>query len=252
MTSFKSLPEFITLSMKRSGHHAIMHWIMCNMDHNFIHYNCCFIKNNNIIPMGGNNVMVYDEKNQITNYRKKNIGYKTIEKNNPHITAKMYNFEDYPASILNNKLIVGKKIVIMRDLYNMLSSSLKQNKKSYGGKIFKQRINKWLSHMEIIKDENILFINYNKWFNDKNYRDTISSLLNFTNKDKGLDYVPHFGKGSSFDQQNKNGRDMAVLERYKFLNESNIKEIKNHDRFPEIYEFNKKVFSLDFNEIFKL
>jgi hypothetical protein len=244
--------NYFTLSMKRSGHHAVMNWIMSNMEENFIFYNSCFIENGEVVPMGRNNVTVYDKKNQQTNYRKKGTDFKIIEENNPHITAKMYNFEDYYTTILDDKLIDGTKIVVMRDIYNMIASSIKQNEKKYGDKVkLKDRIDRWLSHTQIVEDEGIIFINYNKWFSDNNYRNEISVLLNFTNKDVGMNYIPHFGKGSSFDLQNKKGKDMLVLERYKSLSEVYIKEIKNHERFNEINYLNKSIFGMDYNKIFK-
>ena len=62
-----------------------------------------------------------------------------------------------------------------------------------------------------------LIINFNNWFVSKEYRKKISETLGVPFTDKGLEFIPEDGKGSSFDKRQYNGiaQQMKVLERYK-------------------------------------
>ena len=246
------MKNYYCFSMKRSGHHAVIHWIMCNSKDFFVHYNCCNIKNDVVSPESkyGNNTIVYDKDNNITDYHKENISIKEIEKINNHISARMYSFEDYDCNIVD-KEFVKRKIVIIRDVYNMLASSVKQNEKKYGGSLFEERMDLWLKNFNhAIKDDSIVLINYNNWFSKKNYRDLIGNKLGFKNEDVGISYVPRFGDGSSFDKRSKEGVTLDVLNRYSFLKKKHILRIKKYEKFEELKKINKQFFNLDFDKIF--
>ncbi|MGM3151143.1 hypothetical protein, partial [Escherichia coli] len=61
-------------------------------------------------------------------------------------------------------------------------------------------------------------VNYNKWFYSEAYRRELSRPFGpFT--DKGLNFIPNHGGGSSFDGHYYQGiaQDMMVLDRYKTL-----------------------------------
>ena len=230
-----------------------MNWIMCNMNHNFIHYNCCSFVGESIVPMHRTNVVVYDENNKMKNFLSRGIDFKKIKKKHSKIDAEMYNFEDYNINIFNKINFEHTKIIVIRDLYNMMASSLKQNIKNYGGGTFNSRLNKWIGHAHLVNNmpPNYICINYNKWFELKEYRDEIAKSLGFTNKELEVNKVPHFGKGSSFDKQKKKGSDMDVLKRYKYLPNKYIKKIEEHKKFKKIKELNKFLFNIDFEEIKK-
>jgi hypothetical protein len=65
--------------------------------------------------------------------------------------------------------------------------------------------------------QNRVFINFNKWFGDIEYRMQISRNLGLVFNDAGINTVPEFGDGSSFDGTAFNGQaqNMNVLNRWR-------------------------------------
>ena len=62
-----------------------------------------------------------------------------------------------------------------------------------------------------------IYINYNRWFSDKSYRDELANKLGLSKSDKDLNTVTGHGYGSSFDKKKFNGhaQQMNVLSRWK-------------------------------------
>ena len=88
---------------------------------------------------------------------------------------------------------------------------------------------------------NMYFINYNKWFIDKLYRQQICKDLNLHFTDIAIDSVVHYGQGSSFDKQKFDGRaqDMSVNQRYKIYEQT--PEFQQYKR-PELIPISEKIF----------
>ncbi|NEP74518.1 MAG: hypothetical protein F6K25_22760 [Okeania sp. SIO2G4] len=63
---------------------------------------------------------------------------------------------------------------------------------------------------------NKVVIDYNKWFADVNYRQQLSSQLNFEFSDAGINEVKGYGGGRSFDKLSFQGKgsEMNVLGRW--------------------------------------
>lgn len=228
--------DYFVFGMKRSGHHAIINWILNHYD-SFIYYNNCIIKNNKLH---------YTEKNGI------------IKNGTPPYEIKLLSFEDRKninqSSIKSISKIKKpiKNILIIRDAYNNYASRFEK-------KINKSNAN-WVKNwhnyddVEIWKNYakefigetnylNAIKINYNLWFQDIEYRKEISKNFGvFT--DKGFEEVPKFGNGSSFDYKkfDNHAQKMKVLERWKnFYNDSNYYKKIVLDK--EIKELNEKIFN---------
>jgi len=89
--------------------------------------------------------------------------------------------------------------------------------------------------------EDAVFINYNKWFLDQEYRQEISSQLGLEFADRWLNMVTKHGTGSSFDKTRFDGRaqEMNVLNRWE--------EFKSKKYFrrlftPAVKEMSEEIF----------
>ena len=89
---------------------------------------------------------------------------------------------------------------------------------------------------------NLVWISYNRWFNDHEYRSEMAETLNLAGSDGGLDRVAAWGAGSSFDNLSLDGRacDMQVLERWKRMLDDEIYRVILQD--PEIHELSQQLF----------
>ena len=131
-----------------------------------------------------------------------------------------------------------KNVMILRDPYNFLASRFKRRFPRMGKDM---DVKKWKTHAReysrrtILLDDPIL-VNFNRWFSSKDYRKTLTSKLGIPFTDAGLNDVPSYGGGSSFDSRNYDGnaQKMKVLKRYaslmsdnKFLTLINDKELLN-------------------------
>lgn len=127
-------------------------------------------------------------------------------------------------------------ILVLRSPWNHLASVLRWKNRWYL-KNKHRFIKGWLnSAREYLGITNLIpnpkiCLNYDKWFVDKKYRQSISKQLGLRFSDRGLNIVMPVGwgkKGSSFDQMeyNHNAQKMKVLERWKEYQDNTI-EFKN-------------------------
>ena len=200
-------------SISRNGQHAICNWICKQLtNQQTIFENHVFVVDRNK-KIGKTNTIKYNQEN-------KQVG----------LTVKL--FENYFDKIEN-------KIILLRDPYNWLASLLHSCKRTE--KTLKEYIKKYIDLHDNIKSCKF-FINYNKWFDDINYRKEICSNLNLSFTDNGLGDVVMFGNGSSFDlrKMDGNGDKMKVLERWKFVIENNSPNITK-DEFIAILKSNNEI-----------
>ena len=108
-------------------------------------------------------------------------------------------------------------VLVLRDPYNTFASWL-QRKTSVPTEV----VTLWKSYAyEFIGKTNIIsnpkvFISFNAWFLEPNYRQGLAKKLGLKFTDNGLSEVSHHGGGSSFDGQSLRGeaRKMNVLTRF--------------------------------------
>lgn len=214
--------KYVTLSLKRSGQHAVINWL-CSQIQNIIHFNHCHFErrhlhnwitpiNNRIIQYNGTNkldsgVQSYDQMVKLL----------SKIKNYEHL---LYSFEDLDIEnkilqkyILKNKPTV---ILILRDPYNCLASTIKRKDCSQAALVNKKNVlTKYLGQAlgtSQYLDYPVETINYNKWVIDPTYRESICHTLDIpfsSSADQSILEVPDFGGGSSFEGTK------PLLERYK-------------------------------------
>ena len=197
--------QYCFLSLKRSGHHAIINWAMNHFS------NCYFI----------NNILEEQKYYFATSDFKKKI----------QTTNFFCNIEDF--HIDKDKLFdIGlgfynlKNFYIFRNPFNLMASRLKNKNIPENIKNIdkcKFLLEKWKEYAKkYLSGEKNYFV-YDKWFYSKKYRDEIAKNIGFNNNEKHLDEVSHFGEGSSFDKLKYNGiaQKMNVLTRYEYYEENN-------------------------------
>jgi hypothetical protein len=89
---------------------------------------------------------------------------------------------------------------------------------------------------------NKIFIDYNSWFSNKEYRKKIAKSFGFSFTDRKLNFIPHNGGGSSFDLREKDGdaQKMDVLNRWKKLEGDNM--FVNFFRDDELISLSKRLY----------
>jgi len=157
----------------------------------------------------------------------------------------------------------GFDIVIVRDIYNWLASSLvlcaRKPLSPYGysscidSKIYHKLENAiaiWQIHAEEALgttshlQQPTLPILFNCWFVDQSYRESICETLGVPYQDTTLDYVTSvYGRASRFDAQRYEGHasDMQVLNRWEFFM-SNPLYWDVLERYPETEELSNRLF----------
>ncbi len=89
-------------------------------------------------------------------------------------------------------------------------------------------------------------VSYNAWFSDAAYRRGIAAELGLSLSDAGLDDIPGFGNGSSFDGERFSGRarQMDVLDRWQhYRHDPGFFEL--FARNPDLIELSERVFSFN-------
>lgn len=236
--------EIRVLGLRRSGNHAIINWI-CQQSAG----NTVFI--NHVRPLENPYRNQYEsqkrskENLQSCSWKYRDLSWWEKEKNG-EFTVKdclVYSYEDqevekvsHPSYEKKKDLYIGKSakrydVIVMRDPFNLFASRL-QTKPTVGGpnfsmlEIYSRRYTLpelWISYAKECLEETSylrgekIFVNYNRWFVDANYRRSIASSLNLEFTDEGLYEISKSGNGSSFDGDSYAGEayKMDVLNRWK-------------------------------------
>lgn len=222
---------FVVFCMRRGGQHGIIHWI-CSQARPAIHYNNNEYSKKN--KFADRNPVIYPKTGG------RHVGSKPDGHSCYNVV--LYNFEDRRISIYKDRLLARFKeedvtfIVILRDPYNLYASRRKDSKK------WKEAL--YLEHMNYYEQKDIVGINFNKWFSDKEYRKRLAEKLDIEFTDEGLNKAVHPQAGpSSFDKDRyrDNAQQMNVLGRYNQINPKGV-----FDKFPSaIKKFAKKHFNME-------
>lgn len=220
---------YIILGMKRSGHHAILHWICYNFK-SAIHYNDYRIHDSKFIP---------------AHPHQKPVRFGEGEPN-----VVVYNCEDFKCDQLSPlmKLPLWKKYntyfsIVLRDPYNWIASSLKAG----GGLASRitRRVQMYKNQYKIFKDIGAIPISYNRWVEEESYREHIGKKLSLPTIDKGVRKVSVRGGGSSFDKLKFKGdaSKMDVFGRWKAYKNNPIMQMLLNDK--ELLRINEECFHIN-------
>lgn len=214
--------------MKRSGQHAIMNWIQAHTQKK-VYNNTCF---------------GWEDRKLLTMLGKKEAteGIANIEDFNMDDWEKF----DFPLFPFLNEAMV---LLVIRSANNWLASSYKR--KSQGREDYKDvykfldkryindrkydspsRIDLYTKQLEYLRDRQFTIIEFDKWFQSKDYRKLLADRLHFEFQgvaDYARKYVSSNGNGSSFDGKtfDLKANKMNVLERDKeFLGDKEFLEFR--------------------------
>lgn len=203
---------YVVAGMQRSGHHAVAFWLGKHIgEHKYI--------NDVLFPP-----QKYQEKpcNMLLSYENKD----------PEI------FRDETAE---------KVLVVIRDPYNWLASRLKGEGLYY---VFTEKtIPRYKLLIEYATNNpppNVVCVNYNEWFSNKDYRKEIIESCGLTFTDKGINSLSKWGGGSSFDLKKYKGKaqEMKVLERWKKMKNNEKYRHILLEKHPELQEIALKIFGM--------
>jgi len=199
---------YLIIAMARNGHHAFMNWIGSQFPGECIHFN------NGVRGWEDKEFRPYGKRRQMWNMNRLT-----------GTQGRIINFEDIDIEDWSKfkmetftpfKYGTVYPIIFMRDPWNWIASSLRCGGdaggfinhpigKDYMGlknkpnrvELFKRQMKEALritKHMS-----NVIPVTYNDWFTSKEYRKKIAEQLDLPFTDAGLNDVPGFGGGSSFD-----------------------------------------------------
>lgn len=244
--------EMRVLGLRRSGNHAIIHWMEKQETGNVRHLNNIRV-NRNPYREKYEDLLRKNKTKDIEWWRQEAKGF--FEKKD----CLIHSYEDYsleqitnPVFELKHDLYFGKSqdkydILILRDPFNLLASRIKKNYRGVNDKN-KTDIDVWIDYAkEYLGETNLLknqkiCINYNQWFADVDYRREIASQLNLEFSDTGINTVSRRGDGSSFEGREYHGkaRNMDVCSRWKyFADDPSYRRLFNNQ---ELLEYSQQIF----------
>ena len=229
--------EFRIVGLSRSGNHAIINWIINQLNGRYCFLNCVEPKHNPFFTARPLNA-----KGEV--FQTNIPGFNLPGEQSGVFSSKdylLYNYEDcflgmlnHPSFKTNRERWVGeslftKDILIIRDTFNLFASRIKANlivgHQTHHGvnpistfalkRIYKQHAREFLGEKKNLKDK--VLINYNRWFSDDEYRKEKADELGISFTDKGMEDVVACAGGSSFDgvRFSGNAKNMDLNSRWK-------------------------------------
>ena len=226
--------ELIFTSFGRSGHHAIIFWILNNL--------------------GG--YTEHDKDFIFTNEQLKLYYYNGVS--NP-MRAKLFTFPVTYNFLFKSKedtlIIEEHEISVIRDFLNMTCSRYEYGFGLWGVlgnhshlKTLDDYISAWKLHARRFLAKQEKCISYNHWLQSLDYRNTVCKNLFIENKIDNTSYVPVMGNGSSFIGRFKEADYKKYLTRYNQVKlPSYLKEAILGDE--ELLILNKDIFDIDIKNI---
>jgi|MDSV01.2.fsa_nt_gb hypothetical protein len=244
--------NILVLSCSRSGHHAVINWL--------IQQSKGIIKYHNNCELGWDKGMFKPIKRNVESIGVTSDNFVTnvytIEDFNMEYCTQ-YNFFNF-TSLPQYK--IDLVIIINRDFRNWISSRIKgggeglnnlisvKNSNTPAVKKWEMLVKESLGETRLLKG-NSYNINFNRWYDSDKYRKQVCLDLGLEFSDNGLREVNDAGGGSSFSgTQILDSKNLDVLNRYKEM-ESNEK-YKNilSSISPEIIELDKKYFKKEWKK----
>jgi hypothetical protein len=255
--SFINKYEYCIIALQRSGHHAVINWIIKNSK-NGQHY---FL--NNCQP-GVNPYTSFNVKDSTIpedELQKEKKGFFSQK------DSLIYNYEDKAFSFVfsplfmeNKQKWIGKSersinMIVLRDPFNNFASKYKWaiDGKQWNPSIesIKQLPLLWKAHAKeflgITNDvpKPKLFLNYNQWFSNAQYRKELAENLFLNSYALGIKEVAKWGPntwGDSFDNMDYEGKanEMNVLERWRIFSDDLF--FKSLFQDAELQDLSERIF----------
>lgn len=211
--------EFRILGLSRSGNHAVINWLISQLQGTYVFLNCTEPKHNPFFtcrPLSPEG----------PSYRTNLVDFDIEEEQRGNMSRKdflVYNHEDSFLGSLNSaaqkdlrrrwvgESSIQKDILILRDPFNLFASRMKAglirgHYTHHGAKpistltlrrIYKQHAREFLGEKKNLRNK--VLVNFNSWSSDREYRRNLARQLAIPFEDSGFSEVPAVAGGSSFD-----------------------------------------------------
>ena len=265
--------ELRVASLRRSGHHAVLDWIMRQLPGTVVHLNDLRPNANPYAQYWRGGVL---GKGFGAEYRQRDLAAMDFYAGDEgrarlHADAQgrfapkkvlVLNFEDCElarafsarAERLHD-LHVGRSgerlhVLVLRDPFNWLASRLKIGFLDIRGTDKRTMMDLWLDYArEFVGETNEVpgpkvCISYNRWFADESYRQQLAGELGIAYSESGLGDVAQQAGGSSFDGTEFQGRaqEMKVLERWQaFANDPTFRALCSD---PVVHAYSERIFGV--------
>jgi hypothetical protein len=194
--------EVIFLGLRRSGNHSVINWLLDQRTGSHAFYN-------NVWPQ--NPFLRRPDLLRMDPARRHvDLLVCSFEDRSLHLIASQ---QCYPRNAVPGSPVVNRRryVALMRDPFNLFASQLKtsMDRPRYASGLSMAQL--YLSYaaehlgMTNLLGDSKLFIVYNRWKSDQSYRQAIADALGLVVSEHGLDRVPKYGGGSSFEQRRADG-----------------------------------------------
>lgn len=210
----------LVLATRRSGHHAVLNWMCLNasLEGRVVHYNSVDYPGFGSFPAKAHDVAVYEGGRLVD--RRSMGDYAEVDHRGDGALVRIFSFEDrlpsnYLANVTGSKnLSPGARIIpsiVLRDPYNCFSSYLVGRGALGPHANFDHAVRCWHEMAREVAGETrhvpgAVHLLYNEWVGGRDRRDGMAERLGFANMELGVDDVPDYGRGSSFDGMSKDSR----------------------------------------------
>lgn len=242
------------IGLRRTGNHAIMHWLEKQHTGDVFHLNNVKAGDNPYRYKSENLAKHHPEHQHMSAvYRRQSRG-EYIQRD-----CLLYSYEDWGLEKITHSrferhhdLYLGRSqkrydVLILRDPFNLMASRLKNNympvksKRRTAMELWLQYAKEFVGETQYLR-HNRICINYNRWFEDEAYRQQLADTFEISFSDAGLTRVRTMGGGSSFDGRTLNGqaRQMKVNHRWQhFVDNPTYRELFED---PQVWQYSQKIF----------
>lgn len=141
----------------------------------------------------------------------------------------------------------AQKILLLRDPFNWAASYMKKSQQPNDVDVWPDMWKEYAKEFVGLTNHlpGKVSINYNQWFVEPSYRQTISKSLGLEFTDQTLNVVTSHAGGSSFDQtiHNRSAQQMTVMDRWKSFRENKVYRTAFQKRL-DIVELAEQIFDL--------
>lgn len=264
--------EIRVLGLRRSGNHAVINWLSKQVEGNVVFINHVKPLENPYRNQYESQLQDVRRHPQVGDLHYRDVHWWKNEKEGSftYKDCLVYSYEDQELEKVahasferKHDLYLGKSeekfdVIVMRDPFNLFASRLK-TKPTEGGpnfdmlEVYSRHYSLpklWISYAKECLGETThlknkrVFINYNKWFSEIDYRQEISAQLGIRFSDEGLNDISPSGNGSSFDGAKYAGKayKMDVLSRWQsFIDNPVYHELLNVEN---LIEYSNKLFGV--------
>lgn len=218
----------VVVGMRRTGNHAVISWIKEQCEGSFLFYN-------NINP-------------ECSPFSARMTEHKIGFSGKPLL---VFSYEDQPSVAIDSPFLDEalrkycrspttscRTVLILRDPYNLFASRLKKWPEVLNDPLASARmVNLWKNYAKEFgathaqgEQRPLTSINYNQFILSETYRKELSNELGLNFSDAGLQHIPVYGHGSSFDVENfeRAAVNLDVTTRWTFF--------KENDEFWDLFD----------------